>query len=366
MPINPSNSTTYSEDITQEIPYDLSTNTEVVGFSLTDAAYDVTIGNLPFIFRVNAQSQYERQTAPYKKDQFDSSNEPGEQSLTGWWLRSQTSWHNGAGIKYFEPGVERNVSHRFYDSRGVDVWTIGDAKLLKDTFQLYHNSGVGKIVATAANDGTHDCLVSGDNAGALKKVCFNTVTPDADVSTDPLYTIPYALHANHTSSHDFLSVTTDGTFYYAACERGVHRGRVDATTADGMISEYAASTIGNTVIRYAKGYLLLGQGATIYQLDPATSAITGTTHNKTGTPTNSTASKTHPNTSWVWKSITGAPNAIYAAGVAGGTSEIWKIPYNSGKTNIDLSAMTVAAVLDRKSTRLNSSHVSESRMPSSA
>lgn len=331
-------------DITEEFNYDLSRDSVSTAFKLTDSAYDVTIGSLPFILRINAQSQYERQTAPYKKDQFDSSNEPGEQSLTGWWLRSQTSWHYGAGINYFEPGVEKNVSHRFHDSRGIDVWTIGDAKLLKDTFQLYHNVGVGKIVATAANDGSHDCLVSGDNAGALKKVRFNTVTPDADVSTDPTYTTSYTLHANHTSAHDFLSVTTDGTHYYAACERAVHKGRVDGTGSDVVIFEYPASTIGYTTIKYAKGYTLFAQNATIYQLDTSLT-VAGTTHNKSTVSSTALASKTHPNSSWVWKSITGAPNAIYVAGVAGGVSEIWKIPYNTAKTNIDLTAMTVAAVL---------------------
>jgi hypothetical protein len=332
-------------DITEEFSYDLSRGTTDTAFQLKDSAYDVTIGNLPFILRINSQSQYERQTAPYKKDQFDSSNEPGEQSLTGWWLRSQTSWHNGAGINYFEPGTEKNVAHRFKDSRGVDVWTIGDAKLLKDTFKLYSNTGVGKIVATAANDGSYDCLVSGDNAGALKKVRFNTVTPDADVTGNATYVTSYTLDSNHTSTHDFLSVTTDGTNYYAACERAVHRGNINGTTTDSIISKYSAATLGSTVIKYAKGYLLLGQGATLYQLNPSLTSIGGANHNFTGTPTNEIASKSHPNADWIWKSITGAPNAIYAAGVAGGVSEIWKIPYNAAKTNIDLTAMTVAAVL---------------------
>ena len=332
------------KDITEELLYDLTRSSSVTSFKPTASAYDITIGSIPFTLRINSNDNYIRNTAPYKKDQFDSSNEPGEQSLTGWWLRSQTSWHNGAGLKYFEPGIEQNVTHRFYDSRGVNVWDVGDAKVLKDTFQLYHNVGVGKIVATAGNDGTYNCLVSGDNAGALKKVRFNTSTPDADV-TGTGYVTSYTLAADHTSAHDFLSITSDGTYYYAACERGVHRGKIGGTTSDGMISEYAASTLGNTVLKYAKGYLLLGQNNVIYQLNPSLTAITGTTHNKSSTPTDSTASKAHPNSGWVWKSITGAPNAIYAAGTAGGTSEIWKIPYNTGKTNIDLTAMTVAATL---------------------
>ena len=332
-------------DITEQFQVDLSRTADKVAFSPTDSAYDLSIDELPFILRVSNQYPYRRETAPYKKDQFDSSNEPGEQSLSGWWLRSQTSWHNGAGIKFFEPGVEKNVTHRFKDSRGVNVWDIGDAKLLKDTFHLYSNASAGKIVATSANDGTYECLVSGDNIGALKKIRFNTVSPDADVSTDATYTTSYTLHANHTSAHDFLSITSDGTHYYAACERGVHRGNIGGTTSDGMISEYAVSTLGNTVIKYAKGYLLLGQNNVMYQLNPALTAITGTTHNKSATPTDSTASKAHVNPGWIWNSITGGPNAIYASGYAGSVSEIWKIPYNTASTNIDLTAMTVVATL---------------------
>lgn len=331
-------------DISEEFQVDLTRVNDTVPFSPTDAAYDLAINNIPFILRISNQNPYRRETAPYKKEQFDSSNEPGEQALTGWWLRSQTSWHNGAGLTYFEPGVEQNVTHRFKDSRGVNVWDIGDAKLLKDTFHLYENVGVGKIVAVAANDGTHDCLVSGDNSGQLRKVRFDTNDPDGNVSGTGFVTT-YTLATDHTSAHDFLSVTSDGTHYYAACERGVHRGNIGNTTNDGMISEYTASTIGKTVIKYAKGYLLLGQNATLYQLNPGLTAITGTTHNTSSTPTGSTASKTHPNSGWIWNSITGAPNAIYASGYAGGVSEIWKIPYNTAKTNLDLPAMTVAAVL---------------------
>ena len=50
---------------------------------------------------------------------------PGEQSLDGFWLRSQVSFHKGAGIKYYEPGSEKETQYRFDDSEGVDVWTPG-------------------------------------------------------------------------------------------------------------------------------------------------------------------------------------------------------------------------------------------------
>jgi hypothetical protein len=56
----------------------------------TSEAYDVAVGGLPFFYAINDSRPYIRQTAPFRKEQFDNGKEPGEQSLTGWWLRSQS------------------------------------------------------------------------------------------------------------------------------------------------------------------------------------------------------------------------------------------------------------------------------------
>ncbi len=53
-------------------------------------------------------------------------------SLTGWWIRSQSSFHGGEGIKFYDPSAGETVAHRFTDSKGVDVWTKGEVTLLKD------------------------------------------------------------------------------------------------------------------------------------------------------------------------------------------------------------------------------------------
>jgi len=95
-----------AKDISEDIPYDLAVPSTEATFELTDVAYDIVIDDLPFIANVSNQNPYRRETAQYRKDQFDNSVEPGEQSLTGWWLRSQTSWHNGAGISFYEPGTD--------------------------------------------------------------------------------------------------------------------------------------------------------------------------------------------------------------------------------------------------------------------
>jgi hypothetical protein len=108
----------------------------------TDINYDVAIGGLPFIYAINDSRPYIRQTAPFRKDQFDNQTEPGEQSLTGWWIRSQSSFHGGTGIVYFDPQTSDEFGHyRFADSQGVNVWEDGEVTLLKSVDNLHQTTG---------------------------------------------------------------------------------------------------------------------------------------------------------------------------------------------------------------------------------
>jgi len=107
----------------------------------TAESYDVAVGGLPFILATSDERPYIRQTAPFKKDQFDNGAEPGEQSLTGWWLRSQSSFHGGEGIRFYDPSAGETVAHRFTDSKNVDVWTKGQVTLLKDVVNTHVTTG---------------------------------------------------------------------------------------------------------------------------------------------------------------------------------------------------------------------------------
>ena len=107
----------------------------------TAESYDVAVGGLPFILATSDERPYVRQTAPFKKDQFDNGAEPGEQSLTGWWLRSQSSFHSGEGIRFYDPSAGETVAHRFTDSKNVDVWTKGQVTLLKDVVDTHQTTG---------------------------------------------------------------------------------------------------------------------------------------------------------------------------------------------------------------------------------
>jgi hypothetical protein len=121
----------YGDDITEGIPYVLSNPVGATNYSATGEAYDIAIAGLPFFLLNSDDSPYRRVTAQYRKQQIDQSREPGEQTLTGWWLRSQSSFHYGQGIKFFEPIQDESLRFQYTESKGVNVWTKGQATLLK-------------------------------------------------------------------------------------------------------------------------------------------------------------------------------------------------------------------------------------------
>jgi hypothetical protein len=127
-----------TESITEPIvnPIGLAGSTAEL-FTNTSNIYDVAIGGQPFLLAASDKFPYQRQTATYRKQQFDNSKEIGEQSFEGWWLRSQSSFHLGAGINYLDPYLSENVQFRFNDSAGVDVWTPGQVSMLPDTENVF-------------------------------------------------------------------------------------------------------------------------------------------------------------------------------------------------------------------------------------
>jgi hypothetical protein len=311
-----------SRDITDAIPFNIGQPGYVSDiWTNTTVAYDVAIGGLPFFYGINDQRPYERQTAPYKKQQFDNSAEPGEQTLEGWWLRSQSSFHRGAGITFFDPSAGEEVLYRFTNSQGVNVWTKGEVELLKDTVQVHTSTDKMRIVS--ANDGTNDCIVFTDGSN-IKKLTMSGDTPT--VTT-------YTLVAGHTDQI-FQSLATDGSRYFAADTVGIHRGNIGGTTSDA--TTYATGT-DRVVINYVKQRLFAGVDNNLYELDSNVSPVGS--HSTVALPT---AHFIHPNDDWNWTAIAESGPAIYAAGYAGNQSAIFKVTVKDDAT---LNAATVTAEL---------------------
>jgi hypothetical protein len=295
----------YGDDITEGIPYVLSNPSGATNFSSTGEAYDVAIAGLPFFLMNSDDSPYRRVTAQYRKQQIDQSREPGEQTLTGWWVRSQSSFHLGAGIKFFEPVQEESLRFQYTESKGVDVWTRGQVTLLNDTASFYAGAAPAQLIGV--NDGTNDCIYVTDGS-ALKKITTGgtstTITQAGTPST-------------------IYSLTTDGSNYYFINGTKVHKGSVGATPADSEI--YNTPGVTRATIRYVKQRLILAIGNVLYELNA----------NATGSAALPTALYTHPNASWVWSSIAEGPQAIYVSGYDpnGTSSSVFKITLDATVPN---------------------------------
>lgn len=122
----------YGSDITEAIPMPLSNPSGSQTFALTSVYYDIAIAGQPFFLNNTDDQPNRRVTAQYRKQQIDQTREPGEQTLTGWWLRSQSTFHFGQGVKYFEPAQDESLRFQYTYSKGCDIWTKGQVTLLNE------------------------------------------------------------------------------------------------------------------------------------------------------------------------------------------------------------------------------------------
>ena len=292
----------YGDDITEGIPYVLSNPAGATNYAATGEAYDIAVAGLPFFLAASDDTPYRRVTAQYRKQQIDQTREPGEQTLTGWWLRSQSSFHLGAGAKFFEPAQDESLRFQFTASKGLNIWTRGQITLLDDTASFYTGS-VGTTYETqllGVNDGTDNCVLISDSTDLKKKTSGGTTTTYTQTGT----------------ASRIFSVTTDGKRYFFVNTTKVHRGNISGTTSDTEIYNLG-STATRATIRYVKQRLIVAIGPAIYELNPNASSATALP----------TALYTHPNPDWVWSSIAEGPQAIYISGYdpSGSSSSVFKI-----------------------------------------
>ena len=307
--------------IGRSIAIDLGIVSSTSTWQNTTESYDVAVGGLPFFYAINDERPYIRQTAPFSKEQSDIGAEPGEQSLTGWWLRSQSSFHNGTGIKFYDPSAGESVSHRFADSDNVDVWTKGQATLLKETANMSGvTTGVYKLISVV--DGSTNKLVAWTPANT-------TINNYTAAGTAVTYT--HAVTAGLDTAT--LAIATDGSHLFIADNDHIYTGPIATPTAG--YSEYYNTGSEKVVLGWVKQRLVGCIGRSVYEL----TAAKGSSH------TLPTALYTHPNDDWTWTSISEGGSAIYVAGYSGGNSAIYKFVLSTAGVMPTLTSGIVAAQL---------------------
>ena len=317
-----------SRDITDAIPFNVGQPSYVSDiWTNTTVAYDVAIGGLPFFYGISNERPYERQTAPYKKQQFDNSKEPGEQTLEGWWIRSQSSFHRGAGITFFDPSAGEEVDYRFSSSQGVNVWDKGQVTLLKKVVAGHETTTASQKLRSIRYSNT-DAVLSLDGHDVDKLLGDGTVVHFIDYisgTDDPVFAICDDGTTAYWATNDLDSGTNKAHVYKKALTG-------DSTTADTKmfnINSYLF-TVGKVVMDYVKGRIILAADNKVYELTPSTSSLPSPIF-------------THTNTSYTFTSVTESGAAIYVAGFAGTQSSIYKFTLSDAGAITSLTSAVIAA-----------------------
>jgi hypothetical protein len=335
-----------SPDISERTIIDLSGRLSTY-YDLNGNAFDMAIGGLPFIMAVTDSTPYKRQTAEFRVQRIDQMRDPGEHTLggSGYWTRSQSSWHYGEGVLFAEPmeGNENEVRFRYRDSYGVDVWTPGEISLLKKTTLVQAFAGACKIDTGASSTGVA-FLIASDMAPRTTQTTAMYKITSSGTSTA-------LVNFSAINNETILDTTSDGTYLYVATTAGVYDIRLsDGTTHKSY--NYGALTAEHASLKYVKqriigagkftngayaAYELLfptkGSGASV-EIKPTMIAAEGTLIN----------GSTNMPTLWEWTGITEGTNAIYLGGYAGEHSAIFKLAVDSTGA---LGTIVTAATMPR-------------------
>lgn len=309
-----------------DLPIAISINipTALVRYQREDFAADYSIGNTPWLSAASDVNKISRITTTYQKERIDQSTSAGEQSLSNWWLRSATSWHLGAGERYYD--ADSSDQYRFYESNNIDVWTLGQLKLLPATTKFSSVTAKNPVTVEGGTFYLEDSTLK----------FYNQTTGVASTITMPAGITPHR-------------ITTDGIYAIIGATDGIY----DATTAGVVrklwdLPSYAAPTWTVQAINYVKERIIVG-------------ALEGTAEvgiyeasRKYVTPTPKLAAVDErwdtANTATVVNSITEFGGAVIAGYTVGSVSRILAFTLNATSPLAALNAPAVIAELPRGET----------------
>jgi hypothetical protein len=307
----------YPPDISEGIPFALSQGGVLASQAFpADARFDIAVNGIGFMLRASEQNAYERASEQVRKQQFDTSTEAGEQSLSSWWIRSQVSWHMGAGIRWYEPGAEVETQYRFATSQGVDVWAEGELSLLKDS----------QPAGTFSADATVLTLRRGGSDGTVVASGSTLVWADPLAGGGGIAT----------------SLPTSGATQPAATGGIVWVGHTDRvsrwdTSGAGSLTTPLTCT-GRARVWWVKQRLFVAVGNALYWLTPADSGAVETVGTKVAE---------HPDTDWVWSDVAETPDAILLSGYSASESAVLAVTVEEGDPLPVLSSPRQVAQMPR-------------------
>jgi hypothetical protein len=195
--------------------------------------WDCSIAGLNFLFATSEEHRFKRETAQFRRERIDNERDPGEQSLdSGLWIRSQSSWHYGAGLSSAEP-LEVNSSEarfRYFQSGGVDPWTPGDLKLLNSASSIYSASATAMQV-----QGIQSGVLFGENDGQFTYIQNNGTSASV----------------NWGGAGGLNSFTDTGEVYLVTDSAGIWKGTLPSSNGAKIYNKHYG-TVRYNLIRWVK------------------------------------------------------------------------------------------------------------------
>lgn len=258
--------------------------------------YDLAIGGIPFVYSNTPNNPMVRETVPPEKSRVDQARTPGENTLTSWWIRSQDSFHGGAGQLQSEPAVPSPFDPVRYDiSKNVDVSVPGRVTSLPDTFVVTSDSALAVVTVAVAGVDAIVYLKSGGDVDIVINPADDTPTLDT-----------------FSAVSGILALATDGQSVFAADDTSVFLLDPTDTSASVTLASWPA-TATNVVLGWAKSRLMAGVGGAVFEIDITQSAVM---------LTGPDALYTHPSAGFIWRAFSVSPTAVLGAGDAFGESSI--------------------------------------------
>jgi hypothetical protein len=321
-------------DISERVYIDLSGRIATY-YDPTTYKYDVAVAGMPFIYAITDNTPYRRQTAEFRTQRVDQLRDPGEQSLSGsgYWIRSQSSFHLGAGSPYQEPitGSLDEARFRFASSVGINPWTPGEMSLLKKTTLQEAATGDSRVFSTSISGVEYLILVNYASAETKRVVRIqvsdlseSTILDDEDIDED---IIAVAMGGN-----DLMMVTPTKVWRYSfdAASPALHEDyAIDTADAE-------TATIAYVKNRFILAFHDVNKNNFVYEINHNTDSSIDLS-----TLTAVNGSSTLP-FGYTFRAIAESGAAIYIGGFSGEQGNVYKITVaDDGTLNTMTSVITL-------------------------
>jgi hypothetical protein len=321
-------------DISERVYIDLSGRIATY-YDPTTYKYDVAVAGMPFIYAITDDTPYRRQTAEFRTQRVDQLRDPGEQSLSGsgYWIRSQSSFHLGEGSPYQEPitGSLDEARFRFTSSVGINPWTPGEMSLLKKTTLQEASTGDSRVFSTVIAGVEYLILVKYSSAETIRVLKIQ-VSDGAETTIVDNTALTENIIAVGMGGNDLMMVTPTKVWRYSfdAASPALHEDyAIDTADAE-------TATIAYVKNRFILAFHDVNKDNFVYELNRNTSSSIDLS-----TLTAVNGSSTLP-LGYTFRAIAESGAAIYIGGFSGEQGNVYKITVaDDGTLNTMTSVITL-------------------------